>query len=69
LGAPTCSPGCYLEGPDPLDPFGMHGNFDIILDHFRRISQLHPTPHALCAVFYLVPRLYPMLICACVTIL
>ena len=29
-------------------------NFDIILDHFPRVFQLHPTPHALWAVFYLV---------------
>ena len=35
----------------------LYGNFDIILDHFSRISQLQPTPHALWAVFYLVPRL------------
>ena len=35
----------------------MYGNFDIILDHFPRISQLRPTLHALCAVFYLVPML------------
>ena len=35
----------------------MYGNFDIILDHFSRISQLQPTPHALWAVLYLVPRL------------
>ena len=34
-----------------------YGNFDIILDHFPRISQLQPTPHALWAVFYLMPRL------------
>ena len=25
----------------------QYGNFDIILDHFSRISQLSPTPHAL----------------------
>ena len=35
----------------------VYGNFDIILDHFSRISQLQPNPHALWAVFYLVPRL------------
>ena len=35
----------------------VYGNFDIIWDHFPRILQLHPTPHALWAVFYLVPRL------------
>ena len=35
----------------------VYGNFDIISDHFPRILQLHPTPHALWAVFYLVPRL------------
>ena len=32
-------------------------NFDIIWDHFPRISQLHPTPHTLCTVFYSVFRL------------
>ena len=26
---------------------GRYGNFDIILDHFSRISQLSPTPLAL----------------------
>ena len=31
-----------------------YGNFDIIFDHFPRVSQLRPTPHALCAVLYLV---------------
>ena len=30
---------------------------DIGLDHFSRISQLRPTLHALCAVFYLVRML------------
>ena len=35
----------------------MYGNFDIILDHFPRISQPHPTPHASWVVFYLVPSL------------
>ena len=34
-----------------------YGNFDIILNHFSRVSQLCLTPHALCAVFYLVPML------------
>ena len=28
----------------------MYGNFDIIFDHFSRISQLHPAPHAACAM-------------------
>ena len=32
---------------------GRYGNLDIIWDHFSRISQLHPTPHALWAVFYM----------------
>ena len=36
---------------------GRYNDFDIILDHFSRVSQLHPNPHALWAVFYLVPRL------------
>ena len=31
-----------------------YGNFNIIFDHFPRVSQLRPTPHALCAVLYLV---------------
>ena len=35
----------------------MYGNFDIILDHLPRVFQLHPTPHALWSVFYLVPSL------------
>ena len=34
-----------------------YGNFDIILDQTSRFSQRHSTPHALWAVFYLVPRL------------
>ena len=33
------------------------GNFDIISDHLSRLSQLHPAPHALCAVVYLVAML------------
>ena len=32
----------------------MYGNFDIIWDHFSRVSQLHPTPHAPCDMLYLV---------------
>ena len=32
-----------------------YGNFDITLDHFSRISQPHPTPHAPCATPLLVP--------------
>ena len=32
-------------------------DFDIILDHFPRVFQLHLTPHALRAAFYLVPSL------------
>ena len=36
---------------------GTYGNFDIVLDHFSRIFLLHPTPHALCTVFYLVTML------------
>ena len=35
----------------------VYGNFDIISNRFSRISQLHSTPHALCAVVYLVPVL------------
>ena len=27
------------------DNYPMHGNFDIILDHFSRIPQLYVTPH------------------------
>ena len=33
------------------------GNFDIILDRFSRIYQLHPIPHAPCAVLYFVSML------------
>ena len=40
----------------------LYGNFDIILDHVSAYFSApphshHPTPHALCAAFYLVPRL------------
>ena len=35
----------------------VYGNFDIILVHFPRVSQLHPTPHAPCAMLHLVPML------------
>ena len=34
-----------------------YGNFDIILGHLSRVSQLHPTPHAPCAMLYLVTML------------
>ena len=34
-----------------------YSNFDIILDRFSRVSQLHPTPHAPCDILYLVPML------------
>ena len=34
-----------------------YGDFDIILDHFSRISQLRLTPHVSCATLYLVPVL------------
>ena len=37
----------------------LYGNFDIIWEHFSRVSRLRPTPHARWAVFYLVPRLTP----------
>jgi len=44
--------------------FDMYGNFDIILEPSpppsARLSQLHPTPHAVCAVCYV--HLVPMLI-------
>ena len=35
--------------------FDGSSNFDIIWDHFPRIPQLRHSPHALWAVFYLVP--------------
>ena len=35
----------------------LYGNFDIILDHFSHSSMLHNTPHAPCAVIYLVRML------------
>ena len=41
----------------PLFGAGKVNDFDIILDHFPRVFQLHPTPHALWTVFYLVPSL------------
>ena len=34
-----------------------YGNFDIVLDHFSRISPLCTIPHAPCAVLYFVPML------------
>ena len=34
-----------------------YGNFDIILYRTLRISQLHPTPHALRATLYCMPML------------
>ena len=34
-----------------------YGNFDIILDHFSRTSQLHSTQHAPCDMLYFVPIL------------
>ena len=33
------------------------GNCSFTLDLFSRGSQLHPTPHAPCAMLYVVPRL------------
>ena len=42
---------------DQLSDLMAYNGFDIILDHFPRVFQLHPTPHALWAVFYLVPSL------------
>ena len=35
----------------------MYGNFDIILDHFSRMSQRSAIPRAPCNVLYLAPRL------------
>ena len=35
----------------------VYGNFDVILDHFSRVSQLPPAPHAASAMLYLVPVL------------
>ena len=43
-----------LHGADQHAPYN---DFDIILDHFSRTAQLHPTPHAPCAMIYLVPIL------------
>ena len=36
--------------PRKLHPDGGYGNFDMILDHFSRYSQLHTTPHAQCDI-------------------
>ena len=50
----------FDEELDSVDESGVYhvcGNFDIILGPFSAHFQLHPTPHALWAVFYLVPRL------------
>ena len=43
-----------LHGADQHAPYN---DFDIILDHFSRTAQLHRTPHAPCAMIYLVPIL------------
>ena len=45
--APTDCP-VLRSVPDRLRhrPRGLHGNFDIVLDHFSRISQLCTIPHA-----------------------
>ena len=44
---------CHVD----VQAISVYGNFDIIFDQFSHISQLRPTLHALCAVFYLVPML------------
>ena len=46
-----------------LLPQLRYGNFDIVLDHFSRIflklytTPHHATPHAMCALLYLVAML------------
>ena len=45
------------RGDRDLVPTHVYNDFDIILDHFPRVFQLHPTPHAPWAVLYLVPSL------------
>ena len=46
-----------LAGGGSTSFMTWYNDFDIILDHFPRVFQLHPTPHALWSVFYLVPSL------------
>ena len=43
----------FREAKMPL----LYGTVDIVLDRVSRTSQLHPTPHATCAVLYFVPML------------
>jgi len=44
-----------FTGPTPDT---LYGDFDIILVHFSRGSQLRPTSHVPCATLYLVPILF-----------
>ena len=59
----TCKPEAmttFLAAAGQPDRFAVclgTANFGIILDHVSRGSQLHPTPHAPCAMLYLVPML------------
>ena len=41
----------------PICAVSRYNDFDIILDHFCVRFSAPPTPHALWAVFYLVPSL------------
>ena len=45
----------YYAGPRVEATFPGYGSFDIILDHFSRISQPHTIPRAPCDMLYLVP--------------
>ena len=44
----------HLEGPWVQIGDQPYANFDIILAHLSRISQLHATQHTPCAILYLV---------------
>ena len=57
LALKLANKGCELRFATVLRDAVEYNDFDIILDHFPRVFQLHPTPHALWVVFYLVPSL------------
>ena len=57
VAATTAKVRVNLDLNDKWAEFAGYNDFDIILDHFPRVFQLNPTPHAPRAVLYLVPRL------------
>ena len=57
-GSGKCSGRLYNELRVPIVRNYWYGNFDIILvQFFWRVSQLHFTPHASCAMLYFVAML------------